>query len=128
MKVFTFKYEPGAKKIGALLGEAVKGKHYVKPHEMSCTDIRALMQVASQARLEIFEAIVKFQPSSLYELAEKTGKSQPFILKESRALELLGLIKLHREKVGGRERLKPEPLYSKIIIEYGFGGTRRVAS
>ncbi len=121
MKTFTFRYAPHEPTIGHRMMEAVRtGKPDVRPDELVSRSLKGLLAVASESKLEIFEAILKEKPASLYELAEKVGKNQSYVLKEVRVLEALGLIRLHRENDGGRERLRPEALYSKIIIDCGF--------
>jgi len=120
MKTFTFKYNPVEPSIGKRMRQAVAGKPHVRPDEMVSSDLKSLLQIASESRIELFGAILREKPASIYELAEKIGKSQPYVLKEARVLESLGLIKLHREMDGGRERIRPEALYSKIVIDCGF--------
>jgi predicted transcriptional regulator len=120
MKTFTFRYSPSEPSIGKRIKDAVNGKPHVRPNELVSTNLKGLLQVASESRLELFEAILHEKPTSIYALAEKLGKSQPYILKEVRVLEALGLIRLHREHDGSRERVRPEALYSKIIIDCGF--------
>lgn len=120
MKTFTFRYIPSEPSIGSRLRDAIKGTPYVRPDELVTTDLKSLLQIASESRLGIFGAILREKPLSIYELAEKVGKSQPYVLKEARVLEALGLIRLNREFDGGRERIRPEALYSKIVIDCGF--------
>lgn len=121
MKTFTFRYSPNEPSIGSRMMEAVRtGKPDVRPDELVSRSLKGLLAVASESKLEIFEAILKEKPASIYELSEKVGKNQSYVLKEVRVLEGLGLILLHRENEGGRERLRPEALYSKIIIDCGF--------
>ena len=127
MKTFTFKYSPNEPSIATRLQEAVDGKPHVRPDELVCTSLKALLQVASESRLALFEIILKQKPSSIYDLAEKAKLSQPYVLKEVRVLEGFGLIKLVHEKDGGRERLRPEALYSKIIIDCGFGDAKEAS-
>jgi len=111
--------------MGSRMMEAVRtGKPDVRPNELVSKSLKGLLAVASESKLEIFEAILKTKPSSVYELAEKVGKNQSYVLREVRVLEGLGLIRLHRESEGGRERLRPEALYSKIIIDCGFEGKK----
>ena len=121
MKTFTFRYSPNEPSIGSRMREAVRtGKPDVRPDELVSRSLKGLLTVASESKLELFETILKEKPASVYELAEKVGKNQSYVLKEVRVLEGLGLIRLHRENDGGRERLRPEALYSKIIIDCGF--------
>ena len=127
MKTFTFRYSPNEPSIGRQLKEALRGKPQVRPDELVSKSLKGLLAVASESKLKIFEAILKEKPASLYELAEKVGKNQSYVLKEVRSLEALGLVRLHQEHDGGRERLRPEALYSKIIIDCGFE-EKKVAS
>lgn len=121
MKTFTFRYAPNEPSIGERMMEAVRtGKPDVRSDELVSRSLKGLLAVASESKLEIFEAILKEKPVSVYELAEKVNKNQSYVLKEVRVLEGLGLIRLHRENEGGRERLRPEALYSKIVIDCGF--------
>ena len=107
--------------------DAVRGKPHVRPNELVSTDLKSLLQIASESRLSLFAAILNEKPSSIYDLAEKMGKSQPYVLKEVRVLESLGLIKLVKETVHGRERLKPEALYSNIVIDCGFNSSKEAS-
>ena len=121
MKTFTFRYSPNEPSIGNRMREAVRtGKADVRSDELVSRSLKGLLAVASESKLELFETILREKPASIYELAEKIGKNQSYVLKEVRVLEGLGLIRLHRENEGGRERLRPEALYSKIIIDCGF--------
>jgi predicted transcriptional regulator len=120
MKTFTFKYSPNAPSISKQLTDSLGGNPYLKPNELVSKSLKAIFQLATEARLEIFGAIVNQQPNSINDLAGKLGKSQPYILKEVRTLESLGLIKLVQEFDGQRERLKPVALFSKIVIDCGF--------
>jgi predicted transcriptional regulator len=120
MKTFTFKYVPSEPSISKVVKSAASGKPQNRPNELVSTNLKTLLQLASEARLEIFNGILKYKPNSVYELAEKLGKSQPYILKEVRTLESLGLVRLVREIDGNRERLKPVALYSQIIISCDF--------
>ncbi|MEO7162275.1 MAG: hypothetical protein ABI041_05105 [Bdellovibrionia bacterium] len=120
MKTFTFRYNPFQPSTTKLLKKALVGKPYVRPDELVSKDLKALLQIATEPRLEIFQTIVNEKPNSVYELAEILHKSQPYILKEVRILEGLELIRLDKEVVGGRERLKPVALYSKIAFDFQF--------
>src|SRR4051812_31140067 len=129
MKTFTFRYSPHEPSLGQQMLEAAKtGKAQVYPDELVCRNLKALLQIASESRLEIFEAILKEKPISLYALAERLGKTQPYILREVHTLEALGLIRLNRESDGNRERLRPEALYSKIVIDCGFEENEKKAA
>jgi predicted transcriptional regulator len=120
MKTFTFKYKPNEPTPGKHIREAIAGKPYVKPDELISTNFKTLLQIATEPRLEIFRAIVNIKPGSIYELAEKLQKSQPYILKEVRILEALGLIQLKKESDGNREKLRPIALYSNIELNFQF--------
>jgi predicted transcriptional regulator len=79
-----------------------------------------LMRSASKARLELFECILEKKPHSLYELAQMINKDQSYVLRESKALESMGLVRLTTVREGGREKSRPEALYDKIIIDVCF--------
>ena len=128
MKTFTFKYNPSEPKLSSRIKDATSGKPYVRPNELVSTSLKAMFQLATEARLELFEAIVRLKPSSVYALAEQIGKSQPYILKEVRTLESIGLIQLIKELDGNREKLRPVALYSNIVIDCGFDSTQKEAS
>lgn len=127
MQTFTFRYNPNEPSIGKKMRDAVRGKPHVRPNELVSTDLKDLLQIASESRLSLFAAILNEKPSSIYDLADKLGKSQPYVLKEVRVLESLGLIKLIKETVSGRERLRPEALYSNIVINCGFNSSREAS-
>ena len=108
MKTFTFRYSPNEPSIGSRMIKAARtGKPDLRPDELVSRSLKGLLTVASESKLELFETILKEKPVSVYALAEKVGKNQSYVLKEVRVLEGLGLIRLHRENEGGRERLRP---------------------
>ena len=119
MRIFTFKYEKNPIKSGlARMKKAVNtGVPHVREHEMICGSSEIMNKVMSTARLDLFVAIVEQRPESLYELAQMLEKDQSQVLKDARTLESLKLIKLSPNADGGREKLKPEPLYDKIVFE-----------
>ena len=128
MKTFTFRYIPDELSLSKRVKKAVGGTPYVKPDELVSKSLKTLLQLITESRLEIFGAIFREKPNSIYALAEKMGKSQPFILKEVHTLESLGLIRLVRELDGNRERLRPVALYSKVVIDCGFEKSQKEAS
>ena len=77
----------------------------------------ALFLGLSPERLSLLWKIRKFQPESIYELAEKTGKKQPYLQKEVSFLATKGLIKLTKHKQGGRSKIKPELQYQVLCFE-----------
>ena len=120
-KIFTFRYQPHAPSMGkALLSAAKSKKPYISSDELICSDLKNLLQIATESRLELFGVILKEKPSSLYELASLINKNQSYVLKEARVLESLGLIELVAELDGARQKLRPRALYSKILIDCGF--------
>lgn len=120
MKTFTFRYDPNAPSVGKGLALVLKKKKSVHPNELVSRSLDTLLKVATSTRLRIFETIVSNRPSSLYELAKTLDLSQSLVLKEARFLEALGLIDLKTERVGERERLRPEALYSRVVIDCEF--------
>ena len=72
----------------------------------------------SKSRFDVFAAIVEHKSESLYELAKVLDKDASNVLRDAKALELLGLIKLIPTKDGDRERLKPVANYDKIRFEF----------
>lgn len=119
MRIFTFRYDKEAiQSVGRRMDHAAKTRiPDVRDHEIVCDSVSTLLKLASTPKFEIFDAIVSHRPSSLYELAQILGKDQGQVFKDAKSLEALGLIKLVRLKVNGREKLLPDPLYDKIIFE-----------
>jgi predicted transcriptional regulator len=128
MKTFTFKYVPNEPSIRKRIKQASTGEAHVKPDELISNDLKTLLKLITASRLVIFGVIFSQKPNSVYSLAKKLDKPQPFVLKEVRVLESLGLISLLRELDGGRERLKPVALYSKVVIDCGFSEMQNIAS
>ncbi len=122
MKVFTFKYVKDLKAFTlAKMQKAISaGVPSVEPDILYFDQLAHLMRSASTARLALFQAIVEKKPSSLYDLAQQTQKDQAYVLREVRALEGMGLIQLIEIKENGREKLRPEALYDKIVIDVEF--------
>jgi predicted transcriptional regulator len=122
MKVFTFKYRRALDSfvLSAMKKAISTGKPSIHSDILYFDNLDDLMRSASKSRLELFQSIREKKPSSLYELAQLIHKDQSYVLRESKALESIGLISLTSVKDGGREKLKPEALYDKILIEVNF--------
>jgi predicted transcriptional regulator len=120
MKIFTFFYEKNPKKsaIEAMKKVLKTGKSDIRDDELICDSMDAMLKIMSKSRFDVFAAIVEHRPDSLYELAKSLGKDAGNVLRDAKALESLGLIKLIQAKDGDRERLKPEALYDKIVFEF----------
>ena len=120
MKIFTFRYERSPRKsaLEAMKRAIATGHIDVRDDEMACDSMDAMLKLMSKSRFEMFAAIVEHKPNSLYELAKVLGKDPGNVLRDSKTLESLGLIKLVALKDGDREKLKPQALYDKIVFEF----------
>ena len=119
MRIFTFRVDKEAIRTSKrrMLKAAESGTPDIRENEMVCESLSSMFKIASTPKFETFEGIVAHRPNSLYELAQLLNRDQAQVLKEARSLEAIGLIQLVPVKEGNRERLKPEPLYDKIIFE-----------
>lgn len=120
MKVFTFRYEKSPRKsVLASMKSAIKsGKPDIRDDEIVCDSMESMLKIMSKARFEVFAAIVESRPDSLYELSKILEKDQANVLRDVRGLKALGLLELVPVKGGARGRLRPEPSYEKIVIEF----------
>jgi predicted transcriptional regulator len=128
MKTFTIKIENKATEMAfKRLKRAIKsGIPDVHPDELICDSLDSALSVFSKSKFEVFAGILNFQPDSVAALAKALDKDHANVLRDARALEALGLIKLVIEKDGDRTRLRPATLYNKIIFDFD-AHTRRVA-
>ena len=119
MKVFTLRYEKNIAKNAMLrMQDTVKtGIPYIKKDELTCDSYESMNRLLSIARLDIFVAIVEQRPESMYALAQILGKDQSQVLRDAKILEEIGVIKLVSVMDGNREKMKPQPLYDKIVFE-----------
>ncbi len=121
MKVFTFRYQKNIRKnVLSEMREVMRTKKSkVHENEMLCDSVEAILKCVSKSRMEAFLAIVEYNPSSIYELAQILEKNQANVLRDVNALESMGLIRLFPVKEGNREKLKPEALYDMVVVELG---------
>ncbi len=120
MKTFTFKYEKNPKKSALLaMQKAIQtGNADIRDHEMVCDGLDSMLKLMSKSRFDVFAAIVENRPHSIYDLAKSLEKDQGNVLRDVKALESLGLIKLKPMKNGARGKFKPLPLYDRVIFEF----------
>ncbi len=120
MRAFTIRYEKHPRKsvLDAMKRAINTGLPDVRGDELICDSMEAMLKIMTRSRFEAFAAIVEGKPGSVYELAKLLDKDQGNVLRDVKALESLGLIKLKAVKDGERERLMPIPLYDKIILEF----------
>lgn len=129
MRIFTFKYKKNLKvDVLAKMKKAISsGVPSIQSDTLYFDHLGDLMRSASSTRLELFQCILEKHPGSLYELAQLINKDQAQVLREAKALESLGLILLSKTLVGNKEKLKPEALYDKIVIDVEFKQEKEVA-
>lgn len=120
MKTFTFRYEekPLKKAFARMRKVAETNVPDIRDDELVCDSLESMLDVMSKSRFQTFAAIVEHKPNSLYELAKVIEKDQAQVLRETRALESLGLVKLETVQDGGREKLKPIAVYDRVIFKF----------
>lgn len=127
MKTFTFRYDPKATVKGSMdqmLKAAKSGKAHIEKDEIRSASLKALLTVATENRLHLFRLIHEEHPESVYDLAKLFERDLSYVSKEVRVLESLGLIKLQKKTVQGRERLKPMALYDRILVDFDLADKR----
>lgn len=119
MKIFRFRYERNPKKsvLSAMKRAIRTGLPDVRDDEVVCDSMASMLKLMSKSRFDIFAAIVEHKPGSLQELARVMEKDPGNVLRDAKALEGLGLIRLVQVR-GNRARLKPEALFDKIVFEF----------
>ncbi len=121
MKTFTFRYDPKATFKGAMdqmFKAAKSSKPHIEKNEIRSASLKALLAAATENRLQLFRLIHEENPESVYDLAKLFDRDLSYVSKEVRVLEGLGLIKLRKETVQGRERLKPVALFDRIVVDF----------
>jgi len=119
MKTFTFRYDPHPRKSAmASISKSLKtGAIDVERDSIACKSMDDMMKLMTKTRFQVFTAIVEQAPESLTDLAEVLEKDLGNVLRDTKVLESLGLIKL--QKFPGRrgEKIKPVALYRRIVFE-----------
>lgn len=125
MKTFTFRYDPKAtpNDMFARLQKAAKTRvPDIQRHELSSNSISALLGTMTAVRLQLFYTIADQHPDSMYHLAQILKRDSANVIRDVKALEGIGLIKLLPEKDGERERLRPVTVYDRIVFDFGAAG------
>ena len=120
MRTFTFKYcaTPRNEVLTAMREVMRTGKPDVRQNEMMFTDFAGLFKLLTKNRLDLFAKIAEDNPESLTELAKLCGKDLGNIQRDVTVLESIGLIRLERHPGQRRERVRPVPLYERVVLEY----------
>lgn len=120
MKTFTFKYcvSPRKEALRAMREVVKTGKPDVRENEMMFSDFAGLFKLLTKNRLDLFAKIAENSPESLTELAKLCDKDLGNIQRDVTALESIGLIRLEKHPGQRRERVKPVPLYERVVLEY----------
>lgn len=80
-------------------------------------DLAELLSGLASERFLLLKTIKDLSPGSIYQLANMVGKSQPYVQKEMRYLEELGLVSFKKHKSDGRLKMVPVISYSSLNIE-----------
>lgn len=120
MKTFTFKYSatPRKETLSTMREVMRTGRPDVRSNEMMFSDFAGLFKLLTKSRLDLFAKIAENQPESLTELAKLCGKDLGNIQRDVTVLESIGLIRLEKHPGQRRERVKPVPLYDRVVLEY----------
>ncbi len=120
MKTFTFRYHPNPRKESlAVIREVMRtGKPDIRSNEMMFSDFAGLFKLLTKNRLDLFAKIAENNPDSLTELAKLCDKDLGNIQRDVIVLESIGLIRLEKHPGQRRERVKPVPLYDRVLLEY----------
>lgn len=120
MKTFTFRFDPTATLKGSLdkMKAASTGRPHIEKNQIRSASLKALLAVATENRLKLFRLIHRHRPASVYDLAKLFDGDLSYVSKEVKTLESLGLIKLEKEVIQGRERRKPVALYDRIVVDF----------
>lgn len=78
--------------------------------------ISALRQLLSKERAKTLHVIKTQKPSSLYELAKKTGRNFKSVSDDVKLLQRFGLLELVEDSFNGRKRLRPVLISERINI------------
>ncbi len=70
-------------------------------------DVSSLRQIFSNEKARILNAIKTQNPSSIYELAKKLGRSFKAVNDDIKILKKFGFIELKEERSKNRKRLRP---------------------
>lgn len=118
MKTMTFKYRPNnRKKSFVAMEKAIAGKPQVFEDTIFFESLDLVDSFINPMKAKIIRAIQKYNPQSLYELAQILDKDQGYIQREVKFLEGLGVLEIESVKDSGRTRSVPKVLYDKFIID-----------
>lgn len=127
MKTYTFRYDPEATLEQAgqrMLRAARGGKPHIRKDEMACSDLKTLLKIAREGRLEIFQAILNQKPDSIHALAKIVNKDHSYVFRECQVLEGFGLVNLEKTEGDGRPKVRPVALYDRIVFDMGMAVPR----
>ncbi len=123
MKTFTFKLDTSISLRGMFNDfkevMATPGKTAIEKDSITSQTIEAILTSMTKSRLDLFYCIARSKPGSLYELAKILDRDQANVLRDTKALEAMGIIKLNPTKEHGRDKLEPIALYDRIVFDFG---------
>ena len=99
---------------------AIAQGQYVPSHDepkVWFQSLESFARVLSDKNRTLLSLIVRMQPTSVRELAEKTGRAESNLSRTLKTLESHGLV--HFEKGLGRQRV-PHVNYSGVALEMSF--------
>ncbi len=92
------------------------GSSGISKKDYNFEGLSALRQLLSNEKARILNAIKTQNPSSIYDLAKKLGRSFKTVSDDVKLLERFGFIELVEEKTKNRIRHKPEIVVDTITI------------
>ncbi len=91
-------------------------RRHESKEEYDFSGVLALRQLLSNEKARILHTIKTQNPSSIYDLAKKLGRSFKSVNDDIKLLERFGLIELSQEKTKNRTRHKPKLITDSVTI------------
>ncbi len=119
MKTVTFTVEPfadGMERFRRAFEAAQAGKR-VKPQELvGFTSLEAARNFLTRERLALLRAIRTHHPHSIYDLAKTVKRDLKNVQEDIRILDRHGLVRITRQRRGGRKVKVPEVPFEEIAL------------
>ena len=87
-------------------------------HKYDFSGISALRQLLSNEKSKILDTIKTKNPTSIYDLAKKLGRSFKSVSEDIKLLQRFGFIELLQEKTKNRIRHKPVLVVDTVTVHF----------
>jgi len=118
VKIVVMDWKSFSRKVKSEITEGIRKRSFRKENGVIYAEsIDAARSIMTSERMRLLATVKKSHPASLYQLAKDMKKDIKTVFTDANLLSGFGLLSLEKNNGGGKARIRPRLISSKITFE-----------